>query len=672
MTENQSRLSRREFLNQAAAVAAGGALLGSLGSCKKAGQEKPAPSLIKPTGYDFIKWDRIYETIIKGFVTNALRTSDSFAVCDYRQGLILNNFLSIRGMTCDSVTRILPALAAGIVSADGRKSVEVDGKTWSLENIFLSALRHATDPRDKDFWGYARRDDSDQRQVESSIVAFSLWLTADRLMDRFSPGERENLQKWLESCTVYPVRQNNWALFTAVNHAARIALSGRWKEFRGDQKFFLDDLAAIDSMYQGDGWYHDSLDGQDYDYYNFWVFASHNMYWDMMVGERFPELRQKFRERLRKFLETTPFFFGSQGSHIFYGRSLIYRWAVLTPLVLSHSLDLWPYSTGLLRRICSKSLAFLWESGAWDEKNEKLRETMTPNSSREVCETYINNGHPYWGMQAFYAMSFSRDDTFWNAPEEPLPVEKEDFTRLIDSPGILIKGHKSSGQVEMWQSRVSKKYPNKYYNFSYSSHFPFNVETVDNLVPPDCMLSFEDSAGNYGRRDSEYTGRVVSANSLVWQWKAHAGETMVDVESMVFIDSELQWLAHRVRFQGSGSLAAVESTYALGLAMDETSETKSGGVWEYGRSPDTGYAVFIRAVFGFNESRKLSGFKGRDNLNSFHARAQETGVAAKLDPGEHVLIAAVYASPVPLPLEKLLAASEKMPREIADFAGLEG
>lgn len=669
---SQEIISRREFIGRAAAGTAGGAFLTHL-ACRseESRPEEAAQAAITSTGYGYEKWDGIFQTIVRGFVRNAVRTSDTFAVCDYREGLILKNFLSASGKTCDSVTRIMPAIAARIVSPDGAKTVTVDRKTWHLEDIFVSALKNATDPASKDFWEYAKPDGWDQRQVESSIVAFSLWLVAPKLMDKFSSQERKNIQNWLASCTSFSDHGNNWELFTAVNHAARLALSARWCEFEGDEKSFRADLEVIDKMYAGHGWYHDSLEGHEYDYYNFWVFASHNLYWDMMVGDRFPDLRNKYRQRMKKFLETTPYFFSAQGSHILFGRSLIYRWGTLTPLVLAYRMGLWPYSVSLLRRICNSNLAFLWESGAWDAENEKLRETLTPHSSRAVCESYINNGHPYWGMQAFFTASFPQDDPFWHAPEEPLPVEAGDFAKEIAPAGILLCGQKESGQVQIWQARCSKHYRNKYYNFSYSSHFPFNVEMIQELVPPDNILSFQTGDGAYGRRDSPYTGEIISDRQLIWQWNTSVGESKIEVESTVLIDGEIQWRAHRVKITGSQQLTAAESTYALGLNLEETPEVCSGEVWEYGRSPATGYAVFIRAIFGFDQHEPLGGFSGRDNLNSFHPRGLQASVTCRLMPGEHVLIAAAYASPRPLSIDQLLARTKAMPKEIAEFAGLE-
>src|SRR5204862_2723297 len=132
-------------------------------------------------------------------------------------------------------------------------------------------------------------DKQDQRQVESSVIAWTAWLLRDSLLPQMSVVERRRLDEWLSSCCVFPVRSNNWAWFTAVNQAARLALKDKFDEFSFSQASMFDDLRALDGMYVGAGWYNDDKPRQSFDYYNSWVFGSHFLYWNAIVGERFPE-----------------------------------------------------------------------------------------------------------------------------------------------------------------------------------------------------------------------------------------------------------------------------------------------------------------------------------------------------------------------------------------------
>ena len=86
------------------------------------------------------------------------------------------------------------------------------------------------------------------------------------------------------------------------------------------------------------------------------------------LGGRYPQWNEKFRGRIKQFLKRTPFFFAANGSHPLMGRSLIYRWAVLSPLVMGYREGLWPHSPGLLRAIVRRQLEYHWGLGCFDEQ----------------------------------------------------------------------------------------------------------------------------------------------------------------------------------------------------------------------------------------------------------------------------------------------------------------
>ena len=50
----------------------------------------------------------------------------------------------------------------------------------------------------------------------------------------------------------------------------------------------LADVTAMEGLAKSaeDGWYSDSPTLSVYDYYNFWTFASHFLYWNRMIGKR--------------------------------------------------------------------------------------------------------------------------------------------------------------------------------------------------------------------------------------------------------------------------------------------------------------------------------------------------------------------------------------------------
>src|SRR5579872_2613836 len=183
--------------------------------------------------------DSYWFPILDGFLRNARATSSSFAVCDFPDGTILKGSIGKSGKTYDSVTRMMPAVAAWVVSGRARP-----GDLESLRLTFANAF----DPDHPDYWLPTDPGHSNQRQVESSLVAWSLWLLRDKLLPLLTSRQRTNIQAWLASCTQYPVRHNNWAWFTAVNQAARLDLAKHWPEFSGDAAWMTEDLKALDAL----------------------------------------------------------------------------------------------------------------------------------------------------------------------------------------------------------------------------------------------------------------------------------------------------------------------------------------------------------------------------------------------------------------------------------------
>ena len=325
----------------------------------------------------------MFEKVVRGFLRNAQATSPSYAVCDLPGGTKLKSCVAKSGKTYIGIARMLPALAScysGGFAIDG-----VD-----LNAILLATFRNAFDPGHPDYWEEPPPEKANQRQVEASLVAWSLWRLGDRFLEQLTPPERSDIQRWLASCTRLAERKHNHAWFSAINQAARLFLQRRWPEFSGDEEWMLADLKALDAMASpGDGWYQDSLTLPIYDYYNFWTFASHFLEWNQIAGERYPQLARQFQQRLRLFLDKVPYFFGANGSHALYGRSLIYRWAVLTPLVQAYEQNLWPHSAGLLRRIVRGSLEF-HEGIAATMRNRENSARHTPNTAPRRSENFTS------------------------------------------------------------------------------------------------------------------------------------------------------------------------------------------------------------------------------------------------------------------------------------------
>lgn len=599
----------------------------------------------------FELFDDYFLTILRGYLRNAHRTSPSMAVCDFEGGTILKNSVGKSGKTYDSVTRMLPAMAAWV--AGGRA-----GKTPELLDSLRLTFINAFDPQHEDYWLPVAPGTQNQRQVESGIVAWSLWLLRDELLPKLTPAQRTNIQAWLASCTQHPVRSNNWAWFTAVNQAVRLDLAKTWKEFSGDEKWMLEDLQSLDTLAVEDGWFTDSRKERVFDYYNFWVFASHFLYWNKIVGKSYPQWSERFGARLKLFIEKTPYFFGENGSHVLFGRSLIYRFAVLTPMVLAYEQGFWPHTPGMLRRIVRRNLEFHSEIGSFDAIHGKLRETYSRWGTHDICDSYIDNGHPYWGMQAFAFFLIPRRDPFWTSVEHSFPVEKADFNVAFEPLHMRLVGSKQSGQVRWYQAACGHggvESQDKYTKLVYSTHFPFNIIKQKDRATWDSTVVFRDPAtGAVAARNAVQAGTLTPQGHIT-EWTAELSGKTIRVRTEIVVRGEFEHRTHVI--EAPAGVEILEGSAALGLEANESLVHGGGHTSGHGEGHNerivhaarSGHAIAVRAhsgqtievIHSFDEQKQ-------EGVNVIYPRMTVLSLKTVASGGPQTLKSTHYASPKPL------------------------
>lgn len=639
-------MNRRQFLSRSVAAAALSSFVPQSLSPLLAGAARPsinAGAATQPSA----QFDHYFLKIFDGFVRNARATSDSFAVCDYPDGTKLKSCCNPAGKTYVSVARMLPVMVEWL---HAKKQPAGD---IALEDILLKIFRHAFDPEHPDFWGYAPGHRPTQLSVEAALVAHAIVAAGEEFVAKLTPRERANVQKWLASCTQVPERKNNHAWFTACNQAARLELAKAFPEFKGDEAWMLADLAAMDALAAKgtteDGWYTDSPDQPIYDVYNFYVFPNFPLMWGQMIGKRYPEWNEKFRGRIRQFLQRTPYFFAANGSHPLMGRSLIYRWAVLSPLVLGYREGLWPHSAGLLRKIVRKQLEYHWSLGCYDEERGKLRESYSRDGTPAAREPYIDNGHPYWTTLGFAFYGIAPDDPFWTTPEEPLPVERGDYVEKFDGPKFLLSGNQRTGEVKWVMALNATKrepYRDKYSKFTWSSHFGFNSigeKKQQGDVPADQALVFRD--GETGVCATRAVAGVTDGKLLddgagvETKWFAQLGDWRFDVVSRVRLIGEYEERTHHITAppEAVGKVEVIEGSYPVPLG---------GG----------GEMLHLWPVRGYErvETGRL------DMTNLIHAKVSFQQAVGKLSAAQTTLAVIAYASPKPLAKDEVVRRGEEL------------
>ncbi|MGI8905301.1 MAG: DUF2264 domain-containing protein [Candidatus Sumerlaeaceae bacterium] len=652
-----TRMNRRTFLTSSLAAAAGAAFPAALATASTRFNTPPGDATRQ-------ELTRIFLKLLEGFLQNARNTDGTYAVCDFPDGTMLKSCSSPSGHTYVGVARMLPAIAVWLSSGNEPAPLAAGGADPAdLRQVMLSIYQHAFDPAHLNYWGESNPKKADQRQVEACLVAYAFWRMGERFGEEVGSKARTELQNWLASCTVVPEHKHNHAWFSAINQVARLQLASLWPEFKGDEAWMNADLAALDAMARPDsnGWYNDYPGFEVYDWYNFWTYASHFLYWQEIAGERFLNWSDKFFPRLQQFLKHAPEFFAANGSHVLFGRSLIYRWAAVLPFVLAYQQKAWPHSPGLLRGLVRRNIQFFWNMGAFDEQRGKLRETFAPESSPAIKERYIDNGHPYWCMSSFAFLGLKKDDPFWTAPEDPLPVEKADFETRFPALGMIVVGTRKSGQVRWVESRNLHKstYRDKYLKFGYSSHFPYNVIDHPDVCPWDQALVFRNVlTGDSASRTKVHSGKLLGDGSLIIEWESVLGTCVFSVSSRIRLFDEFEERTHVISALEPEELPFIElleGSYSHGLHDVTECEQESKANWLWSRNSRTGAVVFTVNLEGYTAVELATHFlQPGEKTNILYPHTAVNTLRASAGTCTGTFVSLHYASPSPYPVAQLL------------------
>jgi hypothetical protein len=634
-------MKRRDFLRTAAAVASAPLL---------------PQSFAEPVGAPQWSGDDFHFTeILTGYLRNLERTTpSSFAVCDFLDGTMLKSCLTPSGKTYISVARMLPAIAEYVTAGREPAAFKVRGKLMPLSDLLLQTFRDVFDPSHEHYWAEPPTNKPTQRTVESALVAIALHRLGPDFIAKLTPQERANVNKWMASCTVVPERENNHAWFTATNQACRLELSRSFPEFKGDEAWMIEDLKAMDALAPvgDDGWYSDSPTLPLFDIYNFWTFGNFPLFWSRIIGGRYEKWDTIFKSRVRQFLQKTPYFFAPDGSFPLFGRSLPYRWAILSPMLLGYEMKLWPHSPGLLRKIVRTHIQWWWEIGAYDERLGKLRESLTPAGTMAATDPYIDNGHPYWTMLSYTLFSIPKSDPFWTAPEELLPVEKDDYTIRFEAPRMIVTGTKSSGQIRWIQARNIPKrepYRDKYTKLVCSSHFPFNTMKEKDYAPWDQAVVFRDAEGKCATRFAVKDGKLLD-DGVETTWTTKLGDKEITVTTQIRLAGEFEFRKHvlKAHMAAVAGWQMIEGSYALPLGESEELDPSAARNWIQ-LTNGRGHMAISWRMAGWESSEVVTSFdpQKQTRVNIVHRRCGVISHFAALDKGATEFASLHYASPNP-------------------------
>ena len=471
------------------------------------------------------------------------------------------------------------------------------GITIDVAELYQRGLQAGTDPKHPEYWGPV--EDGSQHLAELAALAWGIYLSRHLVWDRLERNARRQIADYLFQCTRASYRQNNWLLFNVVTNAVLKRLGERHS-----QQQIESNLEACEQLYLGEGWYRDG-DHNRVDYYNAWAFLYYGLIWTIVDGDSKVDLAERHRERARRFVRDFRYFFGGDGGLPCFGRSMTYRFAYLSPLVLGQYLGCLDVPPGQVRTMCGAAMKFFLSHEILSERGHLSVGFLRPCA--DMAEDYCSGASPYWATKAFNVLLIPPNDPFWCAPEVPLPVHAGSYAKPLRQAGFLLVGESRTGHVQLINQKSHHhrpEYNDRYTKFAYSSVFSREARRIHDNVNCDNALQFSrDGIRFRQRRQIEllYCEQGFAASRYPLDKVDRAGS----VHTSILVKDDFMVNLHRV--ETTRPLVFREGGYPLGFDQGEPRIVSTeGGELAYA----DGKLTFIRNLAGYTRQRPAHRFGG--------------------------------------------------------------
>lgn len=371
------------------------------------------------------RYDHLFNYFLDSFIKHS--THDN-ALANY-PGMLSDagNFIN----RIEGTARTLPLLSAWLYS--GRNpNIVIGNKTLYLPSIIKNSILSGTNPLSENYWGDIK--DYDQRILEASDIAKSLWLTKNIIWISFTDEEKLQITKWLKQGGNAKTIKNNWLLSPVIIQS------------------FLYNVGLLDKVdysnydtfmrnYLEKGWFKDGENGE-VDYYNAWGIG-YDLFWILMISNHD---RNKISNIINESSDLTAHLISKNGIP-FMGRSMCYRTAIPSPMIMNGIIKDTPYT----QSVAKTGLDYTWKY--FIEKKSLVSETLSMGyfGNNEIfVNSYSGSGSCLWGLRSLILAFMNKSNSyFWDGGFGELPIDTGDY--IIDAPalGWEITGDSKSGEIKI-------------------------------------------------------------------------------------------------------------------------------------------------------------------------------------------------------------------------------
>jgi hypothetical protein len=502
----------------------------------------------------------------------------------------------------------------------------------------------------------------------------------------------------------------NWLWFRVFANLGLKKNGGKFSQERLES-----DIKHLDTFYRGAGWSNDGPEGihrqfsvtssgfattdsrEEMDYYSSsFAIQILQLIYAKLNGDDDPERAQEFKKRAQMIALDLVHYYDDEGRAIPYGRSLTYRFAVVSFWGAMAYADVElpaPLTWGMVKGIVLRHLRW-WQGqhAMWTSSGTLSLGYSYPNMY--LTENYNSPGSPYWACLAFICLAVPESHPFWTSKEE-FPGDAFPKVKALKQPGHIMSylgGHcmlLSSGQACSYPMKGTHA---KYGGFAYSSAYAYSV-------PPGLFsleqyalasqLGLSDDGGEYWktRRTNEYAAIEYREDKpvLVSVWRPFPD---VKIKTILIppTDETPNWHLRAHRIEAGREVMTADGSFAIrnvnsqnGRYLDLYDATKCEGTspkiignydvktpagWAEGKSGafavSTG-AVGIKALESW-DGRQANLVNADPNSNLVESRTVIPTLQHTVRQGETAwYVTGVYAKPTG-PKDKYLDGWEKTPR----------
>lgn len=426
-----------------------------MASYEKTLAASPDQALSPFTGYTRQHWVEIVTRLVQGVLPYVDRETGIPRLIGDPEETALAGQLRDPGGLNEAFDRT-HLLVAVYIAATGRTTI--DGYDGDVAELYRRGMKTFHNPASPHYrWNQG-----------AAATTLAMLLAPTAFLDDLDDATRGYLAERLPKIITRPTGRTNTLLFNMMPAAVCDRLGIEY-----DRAKLEDYFDQILSMYEGDGWFIDGWNA-GFDNYNFWGFqlylhamATYDTRWRARYADRIREITALHQQ-------TLPYYFGRDGGPIPKGRSLNYRFAVLSGIGYSELSGLASMAPGLARRISSGVLRYFWDHGCLSERG--LLEPGYRGSNSAIGEDYTDRGAPYWASTGLVALGLPATHPFWTAEELPLPADTSGVKRCpIRGARMILKVDGDRGEARqlvvgepflhrrLWQAGT------KYYQHAYSS-----------------------------------------------------------------------------------------------------------------------------------------------------------------------------------------------------------